>query len=78
MQIGAASGPGLASLTAKQSTNLDCTNKYFKAGDYNELLYSQVILLSRWVENLSEEPQVLTNWILNVSFPDDVLFAKCR
>ena len=37
MQIGAARGPGLASLATKQSTNFDCTNKYFKAGDNHEL-----------------------------------------
>ena len=59
MQIGAARGPCLASLATKQSTNFDCTNKYFKAGDNHELLYSQVILLSSWVEKLSEETQVL-------------------
>ena len=35
MQIGAARGPGLASLTTKQSTNLDCINKYFKAWGYH-------------------------------------------
>ena len=40
MQIGAARGPCLASLATKQSTNFDCTNKYFKAGDNHELFKS--------------------------------------
>ena len=80
MQIGAARGPGLASLTTKQSTNLDCINKYFKAWGYHWILYlikSFFYQVESW-ELKWRKTIVLTIWILNVMFPDDVLFAKCR